>query len=389
MEEREMRHMKSAMTAGAIAIATLFLLSAFGGMASTLVTGELYAGQNTDVGSVTVTDDATNIYVTFDVDVSGWYITETHVDIQTGSHSFPVTKSGNPQVGKFAYSSEHDVGDVVTNVQYTIPKTDVPGWDEGFDVAAHAVVAYVGTMTIDFEDYSEKDEVSTISTDCGDVGFYMTSATGLSDLEVGDYSALTPIADAYPVVAEPDTHTSTSDYPDIVGFTVGAPVSGVYVDDKVTSDPWATGAGGMVLTDPQDTSQTPLMWHAYHMYQAIVIDLSSVSNLQGLSFAAIDLDHNEYWRFLYFDADGYVINEIVMTGAANPGGDGRAYPIEYEDSDIAKVVMFGWNNNANSGVVGYAFDNFELTCIEDMETAWGSGTGFSGNNWATYMTYSP
>ncbi len=381
-----MSNINRTLSVSAVAVVTLFLLAGFGGLADTLVTGELMAGQYTDVGSVTVTDDTDNIYVTFDIDVDGWYITETHVDIQTSTSSFPLTKSGNPQVGKFAYSGEHDYVDSVT---YTIPKSSVSGWANGFHVAAHAVVAYLGEETITFEDFEEKDEVSTVTTDCGDVGFYMTSATGLGDLEVGDYSALTPIADTYPVVAEPDTHTSTSDYSDIVGFTVGAPTAGVYVDDKVTSDPWSTGAGGMVLTDPQDTSQTPLMWHAYHMYQAIVVDLSDVDNLYGLSFAAIDLDHNEYWRFMYFDSDGYMIHDEVMLGSQNPGGDGRAYPIEYDDADIDKVVMFGWNNNANSGVVGYAFDNFELTCVEDMETAWGSGTGFSGSNWATYMTYSP
>lgn len=381
-----MKRMKRTLSVSAVAVVALFLLSGFGGLAGTLMTSELMAGQYTDVGSVTVTDDADYIYVTFEIDVDGWYITETHVDIQTDAIAFPLTKSGNPQVGKFAYSGEHDY---VGEVTYTIPKTSVSGWASGFHVAAHAVVAYVGEEIIDFEDFAEKDEVSSITTDCGNVGFYMTSATALDGLEVGDFAALTPIADTYPVIAEPDTHTSTSDYTDIVGFTVGSPVSGVYVDDKVTSDPWNTGAGGMVLTDPQDPSQTPLMWHAYHMYQAIVVDLSDVDNLYGLSFAAIDLDHNEYWRFMYFDADGYMIHDEVKLGANNPGGDGRAYPIEYDSPDIDKVVMFGWNNNQNSGIVGYAFDNFELRCVEDMETAWGAGTGFSGNSWATYMTYSP
>ena len=123
-------------------------------------------------------------------------------------------------------------------------------------------------------------------------------------------------------------------------------------------------------------------------FQAIVIDLSSLENTEGAYLAGIDLDHGEEWYFLYFDEDNYLIHENVEIGSGQ-SGDGVAFPIEYDtgvgEPDIAKIVIYSTMNNNVAGRTGYALDNIVLNCVDDMETAWGAGTGFGGSSWATYI----
>ncbi|MCK4731444.1 MAG: hypothetical protein KAT65_03205 [Methanophagales archaeon] len=72
------------------------------GMASaalTPVTKTLWAGQNIDAGNVTVSDDGTNINITYDTK-DGWELTAYHVYVSTDA---PPTKSAP---GKFQYKND-------------------------------------------------------------------------------------------------------------------------------------------------------------------------------------------------------------------------------------------------------------------------------------------
>ena len=98
---------------------------------------DLIAGQFTDVGSVMVTHDGINIYVTYYIDEPGWCLKETHLHVASNFAGIPQTKSGNPKVGHFQFKSGHDC---VQSYMYTVPII----WALGAEVvvAAHAVVAY-------------------------------------------------------------------------------------------------------------------------------------------------------------------------------------------------------------------------------------------------------
>ncbi|MFO7650860.1 MAG: hypothetical protein R6X13_05920 [bacterium] len=95
----------------------------------------LIAGQNIDVGSVTVSNDATNLYVTF-ATTGDWMLSETHVHVAGSLAEIP-QKNGNPIPGQFDYGMSHDP--MVMTYSYTIP---LNGWTPGMElyVAAHAVV---------------------------------------------------------------------------------------------------------------------------------------------------------------------------------------------------------------------------------------------------------
>lgn len=94
----------------------------------------LIAGQNYDAGSVIVTEDETYLFITYTTE-GNWQIDATHMFAGV-CEDIPQTRSGNPQVGVFDYSTEHTAG--VTEVVYAIEKEF---FDECFCVAAHAEVS--------------------------------------------------------------------------------------------------------------------------------------------------------------------------------------------------------------------------------------------------------
>ena len=93
------------------------------------------SGEGIDVGDVTVTNNATHIVVEFTT-TGGWCMAETHLHIETDESPIPLTKKGNPKVGKFDNSIEHE--SCVTEYTYVIPFIAVPGTE--VIVAAHAAV---------------------------------------------------------------------------------------------------------------------------------------------------------------------------------------------------------------------------------------------------------
>ncbi len=89
----------------------------------------LWAGKKYNAGSVTVTEDANNLYVKYTV-TGSWKLKETHLDVATSKY----IKRGSP--GQYDYHSTHANG--VTTHTYTVPKTWAPGTAVHF--LAHAVV---------------------------------------------------------------------------------------------------------------------------------------------------------------------------------------------------------------------------------------------------------
>ncbi|MCB2208374.1 MAG: hypothetical protein KQH67_08750 [Bacteroidetes bacterium] len=98
----------------------------------------LYAGKTIDVGTVTVgiDDNSDYIYVKFET-IPGWYIEETHVFVGPEGTSIPVNKPGNPKIGHFPFSTDHQNGDGTNVVTYP---TIAYSLNQAFVVATHASV---------------------------------------------------------------------------------------------------------------------------------------------------------------------------------------------------------------------------------------------------------
>ncbi len=89
----------------------------------------LWAGKKYNAGTVSITEDQNNIYVTYKT-VGSWKLKETHLDISTSKY----TKRGSP--GQYDYKATHANG--ITTYTYTVVKTWAPGISVNF--LAHAVV---------------------------------------------------------------------------------------------------------------------------------------------------------------------------------------------------------------------------------------------------------
>lgn len=94
-----------------------------------------YAGQTIDAGTITVSNDNTNLYVTFTT-IGGWQMKESHLYVGPLS-GLPSTPKGNPKIGNFPYKQEHEAG--VNSYTYTIPLSSL-GESDCIAVAAHAAV---------------------------------------------------------------------------------------------------------------------------------------------------------------------------------------------------------------------------------------------------------
>ena len=99
---------------------------------STSVT--LFAGQTTSAGTVTVANDASYLYVTYATS-GDWKLQQTHLHVADSLAGIPMTKSGNPKIGNFAYQTTHSP--LVTTYTYTIAKS----W--GFSAARVTTMAVV------------------------------------------------------------------------------------------------------------------------------------------------------------------------------------------------------------------------------------------------------
>lgn len=93
---------------------------------------DLIAGQDTNVGTVTVNDDGTNLTVTYEITEPGYCMDKTHLYVGTAAPN-------KAAPGKFPYS--HTGLSCATMDSYTIPLSDFGvGSGEDLYVAAHADV---------------------------------------------------------------------------------------------------------------------------------------------------------------------------------------------------------------------------------------------------------
>lgn len=98
----------------------------------------LWAGQFYDAGDVTISNDGDFLSVEINA-ANGWVLTQTHVGTARTLEDLPQTGSGNPQIGHFELSSEHEPP--VTSYVYEVSLLEY-GYELGDPIvlAVHAEV---------------------------------------------------------------------------------------------------------------------------------------------------------------------------------------------------------------------------------------------------------
>ncbi|MCJ8289175.1 MAG: hypothetical protein HRT58_08605 [Crocinitomicaceae bacterium] len=101
------------------------------------VSYDYFAGQTIPVGSLNVTNDDQNLYVTFDFSGGDWYTQQTHLYVGPAS-DIPKNGANIPIPGQFPYVVTHNPA--VQTYTYTIPLGDL---DPCYVIAAHSEMIQV------------------------------------------------------------------------------------------------------------------------------------------------------------------------------------------------------------------------------------------------------
>jgi hypothetical protein len=101
----------------------------------TIVETPILAGQTTNVGSVTVWNDAANLYVSYQM-TGDYKVRRTHM-YAGACDAVPVNNAGNPRIGQYPYQADHGTAGVQIYT-YTIPRSSLPSGC--ICVSAHAEV---------------------------------------------------------------------------------------------------------------------------------------------------------------------------------------------------------------------------------------------------------
>ena len=135
----------------------------------------LLAGQTMNAGTITVTNDAEYVYVTY-ATTNGWVLSATHLYVGDCA-LIPVNNPGNPIPGQFPYTGTHAN---LTSYTYQIPLSQIPAGSCGC-IAAHAVVKQYGANNTLIQTQTGWGEGVRINLTGGNWGmkFDYCSCTGL------------------------------------------------------------------------------------------------------------------------------------------------------------------------------------------------------------------
>ncbi len=302
-------------------------------------TQTLWAGQDIDVGTVSVWNDNTNLYVKYET-TGGWEMTETHLAIGNNVGDIPQTKKGNPIPGHFMYSTEHDPA--VTEYEVVISGFAAGG---GLFIAAHAVV------------------VRPLE-DCWETIWQ------IGDVEVvnGDTGWLENYADEF-------------NWEDPAGPTTMGP--GLAVSAPPFTDPFIVG------TTP--TAEFPYNSNKVRDY-ATDFDVQWDDSLPFGGKLTISWSPGQSANETKVVGDGITTTSFSATGTPSPGAGWfmDKYPLVEHSVSINPlpdgVHVINFQHTQGDGTF-WDWVRLEKPC-EQEETAWAEGTRFvTKGNWATYFTY--
>ena len=300
-------------------------------------TTPLIAGQHEEVGTVSVWNDADNLYVEYKLNQvtigDGWCLTETHVHVGEDLSDFPLNRGGNPKIGLFDYSYPHGC---VSEYTYTIPIT----WDlcTELSIAAHAVVEEVtcfdGTSGLTIEGTEDLNIDGSITVEAlvkvefSETNKFYTIVGKWNDRDGNDRAWLLGIFNLRPCFY---ISTNGINFPRAIVDLGNELNIGQWYHLKGTFD----GVTGEI--------------------EIYVDDI--LENTNDTSFVNININL-----------------EPVLVGGDRAGGDKKG---AFFNGCIDEVNVWDGIEEGATLVLEWP----------ETETAWADGPGFPGKNWATYFTY--
>jgi len=313
----------------------------------------LYAGQDIPVGTVEVSNDAENLYVTYIINEEGWYLTETHLHVACLESEIPQNKKGNPKPGQFDFKTEHEYFEEITEEPFVISLDDIGCCNPV--IAAHAVVCKLG----------EVQEPTLVSNN-------ETMTAGWTD-EDPESDPLNPVMYGGTWVNAVDLFIPNPGwYTENTSSFLGAYWISTYdgLEGPGNENSWR-----LFKEDFNIPSEAVNISATLHM----TADNAVEAYLNGISVGST--------TYVYGSQPNPIINPDHYYFKFAKGPYNLA--LQADSNNTLAFVVRNWTGTADSNPTGllYRLDyNYQLL---ECESAWGAGTRFVDppGNWATYFTY--
>lgn len=387
----------------------------------------LFAGKDMPVGFVDISNTTTHLRVIYTVNVPGWLLTETHVEVGKSLSEFHLNKSGNPQVGRFDYSENHNPG--VSTWTELIPMSDGPWvFNDHLTIATHAVVKKITKAIDPFVLLATENNHPVIGDTLMESRVWKITTTGVTSLVDND---LTPVrssntdnfnGNAYDVV---NNRFYFSDYGKFGGPYYMGP-SPLYFNDMIgNTNPAGIltgGASGGTFFEGAYyyiSERSDDLWRVTFQADGIIDTQSIVSNIfnnngKTLAFGDIDIRDEAGIDVVYgsatelpsglvvffrvnLDGSGYqVIKSGSLYGAGGTqisfGSDGVLYGVNARTPFVLFSIDTLTGNTTYISTLPVALSDLASgpaipADIVESETAWGNGTRFTSSSWGMYFPY--
>lgn len=327
----------------------------------------LYAGQDIDVGTVSVWNDAGELHVKYET-TGGWEMVETHLHVATSLGDIPQSAAKGPKKG----ANGNPIPGQFMREGFDAPP--VTEWEEVFDledeewppcttlyIAAHAVVInesadYIGPELV-INGGFETPVVSDTTTSGWQIYDDGTAGLGWAVMWAGSYAGA-------PAPAHLELMNGSGD---TIGWLANAGNQWAELDTD-----WDGPGGGISgeqasVTISQDLSCASPYSHCKLTY--------AWSNRPNHDDNGLEVKWDGVQKATHSGSGGSSTSWMVnlITGLSpNPSG--------------TTTLAFTETGTADS--LGMFLDSVSVTCtVVEEETAWAEGVDFPGKNWATYFTY--
>lgn len=272
----------------------------------------LIAGQNIDAGDVCLAVEGDNLQVTYTTQ-NGWQLTEAHLWTGSVFADIPMTKQGNPRIGRFPYQTGNISG--ANNYTFSVPLSSLSA-DCGINyyLAAHAA----------------------LRKDNGDGSFQNETGWGGGDrmVEKGSWAMYSSYQFSCGAVIEADPVAKTCE----TAFALGE--SKLWdIENVATGDPITNRWGWQITASNPSAIETPIYAGAggNDINKGTEVGLLTIDYASGLANVKFDMGEG----FTMDETHLYVGATDVQTGA--PGQFGNTH------SNLNDAVMdsFGISINSN------------------------------------------
>lgn len=337
----------------------------------------LYAGQDIDVGTVSVWNDDTTLYVTYEITEPPWVITETHLYV---GKNVPFTTAP----GQFPYDDDDADSVTDTEVTYVIPLGDIDSYSPQLNRKGNPTGKMVADDNAGVEPCDDIVIAAHAVVNMIEEGYTVTDCL-VSGAGTDNVLYLAEGAPGYPV-GYPGPYLGTS-IPSVLAWTHSA------------WGPYGV-AGAQWIDSSNPTSNTDN--NTWRLFTRSFSFPNNATNISGTLTMNCDNAEEVYLNGTFVGLDTYAPATKIYGDPPPPSGNAHGWN-SVESWDVSSILNAGNNDlwtmtrnyawgggpyaNPTGLIYGLCYEYDIPDTVIATETAWGDGEDFEHPNWAMYFEY--